>query len=188
MFASRLKTVADLAALGEDSRFELIDGVIVEKAAPLFKHASTQAEITSWVLPHFRRSPPGGGSGWWIGTEAHIELAPSRVVCPDVAGWRKDIHPTLPNDWPLRVVPEWVCEVLSDSNRAHDLATKLRLYAEAKIGHYWILDPDARTLTIYRWTDRGYLVALAATVEQVVRPEPFEALEVKVATLFGQDD
>jgi Uma2 family endonuclease len=185
MTAARiLNTVADL---DPDSRDELIDGVIVEKAAPLTTHGQAQAEVTTWALSHFRRGPPGGGAGWWIATEVHVQMTPGRVVCPDVVGWRKDRHPTLPDDWPQRVMPDWICEVLSASNATHDLGTKVALYAEARIAHYWVLDPTLRRVLVYRWTERGYLVVVNATGGDTVRAEPFDAIEVKVAGLLGQE-
>jgi Uma2 family endonuclease len=184
------QTFADVLALGDDARVELIDGVIVEKAAPVFEHGRAQWGLAA-SLRHYgdlaHGDPPGGGPGWWFAPEVDIELAPLRVVRPDMAGWRRDRHPTIPaRERPLRVVPEWVCEVLSASNRSHDVVTKVRFYAEARIAHYWMLDPEGRSLTVYRWTDRGYLLALAATADDLVRAEPFDAIEVKVATLLGQ--
>jgi Uma2 family endonuclease len=183
------QTFADVLALGDDAHVELIDGVIVEKAAPVFEHGRAQRGVTL-ALSHYDGppDPPGGGAGWWFAPEVDIELKPLRVVRPDMAGWRRDLHPTIPvRERPLRVVPEWVCEVLSASNRSHDVVTKVRLYAEARVAHYWMLDPEGRSLTVYRWTDRGYLLALAAAADDLVRAEPFEAVEVKVATLLGQD-
>jgi Uma2 family endonuclease len=41
-----------------------------------------------------------------------------------------------------------VVEVLSKDNRSHDLILKRHDYAKAGIPQYWIVDPDARTLTV----------------------------------------
>ena len=59
-------------------------------------------------------------------------------------------------------------------------------------GGWWILrgrghDPDREVLTVRRWTEQGYLVALQATRGQVVRAEPFEAIELRVGLLFGEE-
>jgi Uma2 family endonuclease len=48
-----------------------------------------------------------------------------------------------------------VVEVLSRSNRGHDLVTKRHYYAVAGIPHYWIADPDEQTLTILTRNDDG---------------------------------
>ena len=38
-----------------------------------------------------------------------------------------------------------------------------------------------------RWSDVGYTTVLRAERGEVVRPEPFEAIELVVGTLFGDD-
>jgi Uma2 family endonuclease len=88
---------------------------------------------------------------------------------------------------PVRVVPDWVCEVLS-SNRTNDLVKKKRLYHQHRVAHYWIVDPVAETLLVYRWTADGYLEVLAAARGERARAEPFEALELEVGVLFGDDE
>jgi Uma2 family endonuclease len=76
----------------------------------------------------------------------------------------------------------------SPGDRRRDLVTKVRLCAEAAVPFYWTLDPEARSLTVYRWTDSGYLVALTGAGDEVVRPPPFEAVEVKVADLLADEE
>lgn len=50
-----------------------------------------------------------------------------------------------------------------------------------------IVDPTTETLTVHRLTPDGYLIALRAERGQVVRAEPFDAVELRVGTLFGED-
>jgi hypothetical protein len=52
---------------------------------------------------------------------------------------------------------------------------------------YWIADPREETLTVYRWTPEGYLVALRAARGERVRAEPFEAIALQVEVLFGDE-
>jgi Uma2 family endonuclease len=85
------------------------------------------------------------------------------------------------------VRPDWVCEILS-TNRRNDLIKKKRVNHRHQVPHYWILDPDEATLTVYRWTPDAYLEILIAERGEEVRPEPFDALPLRVGTLFGDDD
>lgn len=63
-------TFADLAALGEDSRAEIIDGVIVEKASPSTEHGESQLALSGALVRRFQRRPGGRWpGGWWFGTE-----------------------------------------------------------------------------------------------------------------------
>jgi Uma2 family endonuclease len=114
-------------------------------------------------------------------------LLDGRGYRPDIAGWRRDRVPAPMKDRPVTLRPDWVCEVVSESNRTVDTVTKLRRYHQAGVPHYWILDQVDRTLTVHRHTLDGYLVALRASADEHVRAEPFEAIELQVAVLLGGD-
>jgi Uma2 family endonuclease len=86
------------------------------------------------------------------------------------------------------VRPDWVCEVLSESNAHDDLVKKMRGYHRAEVPHYWVVDPVAETLTVYRRTADGFLSALAAERSERARAEPFGEIELAVGVLFGDDD
>lgn len=55
------------------------------------------------------------------------------------------------------------------------------------MGHYWILDSVEETRSVFRWTDAGYLLVLAAAANEVVHAEPFHAIELAVGELFGRE-
>jgi Uma2 family endonuclease len=182
------KTIADWLALPENARFELIDGELIEKAAPTFEHGAAQSLIAATLAAAFHRSSggPGGPGGWWIVTEVDI-LLDGRGYRPDVSGWRRDRVPTAPKERPVAVRPDWICEIVSESNRSVDTVTKLRRYHQAGVPHYWIIDQVDRTLTVHRHLREGYLVALRAAEHEIVRAEPFEAVELPVRVLLGDD-
>jgi Uma2 family endonuclease len=56
-----------------------------------------------------------------------------------------------------------------------------------RIGHYWLVDPRDSTLTGMRWSADGYITRIRAERGEVVRAEPFAAVEIAVGTLFGDD-
>lgn len=113
---------------------------------------------------------------------------PSQVYRPDVAGWRKQTLPTLPRSVPITVRPDWVCEILSASNAHNDLVRKMRIYQRSEVAHYWLLDPEAETLTVQRWTPEGYLLVQSATGRELLRPEPFGEVELSVRGLIEGDE
>ena len=182
-------TLADLLALDEDRRFhEIIGGELVPKASPSGEHGGAQAALTGSLFGPFNRR--GGGpfpGGWWFETEVEIELETHEVYRPDVAGWRRDRVPERPSGYPVRIRPDWVCEILSPSNARDDQVTKFDGYQRGGVGHYWIVDPVLETLRVHRWTSEGYLVVSNAQRGQRVRAEPFEAIELQVGVLFGDD-
>lgn len=65
---------------------------------------------------------------------------------------------------------------------------KKRLYHRHRVAHYWIVDPIAETLLVYRWSPEGYLEIVAAGRGEHVRAEPFTALDLAVGVLFGDDE
>lgn len=188
--ASRsLATAESLIALG-DAPFEVLAGELVRKADPSAEHGDAQAGLVATLRPPFHRHPggPGGPGGWWILTEVEVELFPHEIVRPDVVGWRRDRVPERPTGRPVRARPDWICEVLSSSNARTDLVDKLDLYARAGVPHYWIVDPETKTLTVHRLLSAGYLIAVRVGREACVRAEPFEEIELHVGTLFGDED
>lgn len=189
-FARRRASVDDFRAIPEAERFhELIGGEIVRKATPSGEHGAAQAGIVGNVQPRFQRKPGGGNGpgGWWLATEVEILLETGDIVRPDIVGWRRERCPERPTGIPVKLRPDWICEVVSPSNAKHDTIDKLRLYHQVAIPYYWIADPRDATLTVLRWSSDGYVTRLRAGHDEVVRAEPFESIEVAVATLFGED-
>ena len=180
-------TLAEFLAIPEAQRFhEMIAGEIVEKAAPSAEHATAQLEVGSRLMGPFGRNPPSGGpGGWWLMTEVEIQLG-SDICRPDLAGWRRDVVPERPRGKLVTQVPQWICEVLSE-NKRNDVVRKKHIYHQHHVDHYWLLDPDEGTLAVYRWHADGYLEVLVAERGQTVRAEPFDAIEIPVAGLFGDE-
>lgn len=186
----RLATVENLLAIPEDERFhEVIDGELVRKAMPSLRHGTAQAELAAEIAGAYGLRPRGRGPGGWIfATEVEIRFEPHQVYRPDVAGWRRERLPQLPEESPITLRPDWVCEILSPSNKQNDLFKKLRTYQRSQVPHYWILDPEAEGLAIYRWTAEGYLLVLTAEGRERIRGEPFDAVEFSVHGLLADDD
>ncbi len=183
-------TLAELLACPEHERYELVAGELVPKEAGSARHGAAQGAVFEQLGPFRRGSggPPERPGGWWFAVEALVELAPDEVRRPDVAGWRRDHLEALPSEAPVRVVPDWICEVLSPSNASNDTVEKMALYHRAQVRHYWLLDPRDGTLAVYRWHGDGYLHVLAARRGTRARAEPFDALELAIDALFGDEE
>jgi Uma2 family endonuclease len=128
----------------------------------------------------------GGPGGWWVLNEPGIELAAIDVdeIAPDVAGWRRERLPTLP-DGPIPLAPDWACEILSPSTRAHDQRIKRPLYAKAGVRRLWFIDVDARTLIASRLEGGRWLELGVWGGEDVARIEPFDDLELHLVDLWA---
>jgi Uma2 family endonuclease len=182
-------TLTEFWAIPESQRFhEFVGGELIEKAAPSGEHGDAQAGVVSAVRPAFQRRLGGGGpGGWWIATEVEVLLDKSDVVRPDVVGWRRQSSPERPTGTPVRQRPDWICEIVSPSDAKDDTVEKLKLYHRAATTHHWIVDLRDATVTVMRWSADGYVTLQRAERGEIIRAEPFEAIEIAVGTLFGDD-
>jgi len=149
------------------------------------EHGSAQFALSGILFSPFGSSRGGGPGGWWLMTEVEVESTQAEVFRHDLVGWRRERSPTRPRGRPVSLRPDWVCEILSESNASNDTVRKLRALHRAGVPHYWLLDPERLTLTVLRWTSDGYLEALGATADETVRAEPFEAVALDLATIFS---
>lgn len=181
-------TFAELRARPDADRLEIVGGLIVEKAAPSPGHSLAEIKLGVAVDP-FNRKPGGRGpGGWWIFTEIHVAYGGGELFCHDAAGWRRDRLPTRPAAWPVTERPDWVCEIVSPRHERADQVDKPRVLHAAQVPHYWLIDPEEQLLLVHRWSPAGYVVVLRAAATEVVRAEPFDAIEIPVGMLFGLDD
>lgn len=185
--ARQLLTARDLIALG-DVAAEIVAGVLVYKAEPSAEHGDAQLALGTHLRQYFHRgSGRGGPGGWWILSEVDVELSAHEVYRPDLSGWRRERVPERPMGRPVKVRPDFVCEVLSPSNAATDQVDKFRVYAANCVPFYWISDPERRLLTVYRLQGEGYAVALQAKAGETVHAPPFDSVALRVGLLFGED-
>jgi Uma2 family endonuclease len=181
-------TFEDLLACEDPGRREIIAGEIVERAMPSPRHSRTESKLAVAVDPFNRKPGRRGPGGWWIFTEIHVGYPRGDIYCHDTAGWRRDRVSVQPTEWPVRIRPDWVCEVVSPKHERHDFVDKPRVLHAAEVPHYWILDPEERILLVHRWSPDGYTVVQRAAATETVRAEPFEAIELRVGVLFGDDE
>jgi Uma2 family endonuclease len=183
--AARAQSDGDL-----DERLEVHAGQLVPKEAARYEHSDAQRAVAVIVGgPFHRRGGGGGPGGWWIATEAEVAYSPRWTFLHDLAGWKRERLPAKPTGRPVREPPDWVCEILS-TNRKHDTVTKFDVLGAAGVRHYWLLDVDARELVVHRLEPAGWVrVATFVANESGLRAriEPFEAVEMEVAVLFGDD-
>ena len=185
--AKKLATVEDLLSIPEEKRVELMDGEIIYHGQPLQRHGASQGNLGAILNPFARRDGGSGGpGGWWIVVEAGVRYGIHTACRHDLAGWRRGRLPELLDEEYVSVTPDWVCEILSPSNRKHDLVRKKAILHRAKTPHYWIVDPEEKTVSVLRWHEDGYLSVSDAGVGDKARLEPFEAIEIDVSALFGE--
>ncbi len=175
---------AELDALPEHVKGEIIDGELFVQPRPRFRHARASAFLGRHVGGAFDFDEDGPG-GWWTLVEPGIELPRAPEVSPDVGGWRRERMPVPPaHGEPITLAPDWVCEVLSPSNQRWDLLKKFPFYAREGVPWLWVIDPRQRTLEVRELRDGAWSVRSTHGDEERVRLPPFEAIEIPLARMW----
>jgi Uma2 family endonuclease len=150
MRAAQPATLYDrLLELPEGLTGEILNGQIHTQPRPAGPHARAESVLQIEIGGPFDRGK-GGPGGWWILVEPEIHFLRDREVCvPDLAGWRRERMPRIPDDQRFEIVPDWVCEILSPSTESRDRSLKMPIYARHGVAHAWLVDPLAKTLEAF---------------------------------------
>lgn len=185
--AAKRVTVAEfLPLIANEEPFELIEGEVVRRAAPQPVHGGVLQKVGALLDGFSRRGGTRGPGGWWLMSEVDTLYAKTEeVLRHDYQGYQRELHPVRPSGFPCPHTPQWACEILSPSNARIDWIKKQHTLHVHGVPHYWIIDPQTELLTVLRHHAEGYLVALTAGRGDVVRAEPFDAVEIEIDDLFG---
>lgn len=179
----RRATYDDLVAVPGFLVAEIVGGELVTSPRPRGTHAKAESAVARALGTPFEDGL-GGPGGWWILVEPELHLLEGEVLVPDVAGWRVERMPEIPEGHAFDVVPDWLCEVVSPSTAARDRAEKLPIYAAAGVRHAWLVDPDARTLEVLRLDAGGWRIVAVHHGDVAVAVEPFEAVAIDLARVW----
>ncbi|MBS0244063.1 MAG: Uma2 family endonuclease [Proteobacteria bacterium] len=182
----RAATYADIEALPANMVGEIIFGVLHTHPRPAPRHAKAQYSIQLELGVPFERGR-GGPGGWVFLPEPELHLA-DEVIVPDIAGWRRDTLPRLPDTAFIATAPDWVCEILSPSTVRVDRTDKLAVYASHHVSHAWYVDPIARTLEVMALTAGQWLLVAALKDNETVTAPPFEAHTFSLGSLWAVDE
>src|SRR4051812_21268321 len=149
---------------------EIIEGELYVQPRPRSRHAHVLGGIVSKLKGPYDFGQ-GGPGGRWILPEPGVEVPGSPEFSPDVAGWRRERLPQLPNDEPLRIVPDWICEIHSPTTRGYDVLKKRPFYARIGVAWLWYVDLEARTITVDRLKDGAWSEVAVHGEDERVRIE-----------------
>ncbi|WP_437659879.1 Uma2 family endonuclease [Sorangium sp. So ce1182] len=188
----RRATYADLEAVPPHKVAELVRGTLHVFPRPAPKHARASSGLGAELTGPFDHGK-GGPGGWWILDEPELHFpdpdAPGEIdaLVPDLAGWRRERMPELPETAYFALAPDWVCEVLSPSTASFDRDEKMPVYAREGVRHAWLVDPIARTREVYvLGQDRRWGLAVVHRDAAHVRVEPFDAIELDLSVLWAK--
>ena len=168
----------------DGKRHELIDGEHYETASPNLKHQRVSGNLY-WLLRGYLEAHPIGRVYY---APVDIVLSHFDVVVPDllyVSNARTAEILTAKN---VTGSPEIVIEIGSPSTRRRDETIKLQLYERTGVVEYWVVDPHADTVRVYRRDGDRFLshVELAPDADAVLVTSLLPGLELRLADIFKE--
>jgi Uma2 family endonuclease len=179
--APKLLTFEEFESLSLPGRYELVNGRVEELVPPKPLHGWTHLRFSS-AMDHYLEEHE---SSCYRAVEVDIPTIPFFGRRPDFIYYSPDEAEGLDLD-ANRVLgpPTLAVEILSEDDEDRDLVVKRREYAQARIAHYWILDPARRTVLTLALAGCTYEVASEFGYEDVLTSDLFPGLEIPLRRLF----
>ena len=175
-------TYEDLLRVPPNKVAEIVNGRLHTHPRPGPRHAGASSRLGVHLGGPFDLGS-GGPGGWWILDEPELHLGP-HVLVPDLAGWRRERMPVLPDTAWFETAPDWVCEILSSSTARLDRAEKMPIYLEAGVSHAWLVDPEIHVLEAYEARQAHWIQIGVYKNDDPISVTPFDAIEFGLDTLW----
>jgi Uma2 family endonuclease len=175
-------TYEDLLLLPEDGlRHEIIDGEHYVNASPVTKHQRISYNLIAEFAFYLKEHPVGA----LFHAPFDVVFSRNDVVEPDlifISNERREILTTKN----IQGSPDLLIEILSDSNRKYDEVTKRALYEQTGVEEYWIVDPVADSVRVFRRNAvaRYELAAEFCDRDKLTSPL-FPTLEISLDRIFA---
>lgn len=163
----------------ENSRVELIDGEMIVSPEPSIRHERIVARLAHQLLDAVRIS---GGEAF-LG-HAAVRFSNGTVVVPDLI-WIAESRRGILSKQYVEGAPDLVIEVLSPSNRKHDLEVKRRLYERECVREFWIVDPEGDDLALLDLHQTGYRKRRIESID-TVRSAALPEFTIDLGRLFRE--
>jgi Uma2 family endonuclease len=179
MITSLKYTHADLLLMPDDGkRREIIDGELYVTPSPVNYHQKILFNLTMAFGKFLENHPLG-----------ELRFAPLDVILSEHDVLEPDLllvmneHENFLQDW-VRGAPDLVIEILSPTTEARDRGLKLKAYARYGVGEYWIVDPVAQVVEVYRLTAEGFHLAATGAKGKAVETPLLPGFSLAVGSIF----
>ena len=171
---------------------EVLNGITLRSPRPALPHSRVASHLGSILMHRFdgrSGGPPSRPGGFFLMFEPELRLGPDTLV-PDLAGWRRERWPLIPRSEAAaaRIAPDWVCEILSGSTAKSDRLRKVPLYHRHGVPHLWLVNPLLQTVEVFRHSEPGYIFLATYCDSDLLRAEPFEALDLDLSEIWPEPE
>lgn len=146
----------------DGAKWEFINGELIMHSPDRVQHLAVRGRLER-LLSSFVDARQLGA----VLAEKGLCVFPRNDFMPDVVFFGKEKAATLQPRQLRLPIPDFVCEVLSDSTATRDRGTKFQDYEAHGVGEYWLVDPEAETVEQYVLTDGTYLLELKSGSGQI---------------------
>ncbi|MCA9776779.1 MAG: Uma2 family endonuclease [Candidatus Eremiobacteraeota bacterium] len=173
-------TWSDYRSWDDENRWEIIDGQPYAMTVPRVSHQAVCGELFALLHAHFK-----GRSCRPFISPIDVRLTEYDAVQPDllVVCDESQITPTH-----IEGPPTLVVEVLSPSTQRHDRVRKLRLYAAAGVGEYWLIQPYPALAEVLSLENGSYLISGTYTEKDTLTSPSFPELALPLQEIFPLSD
>ena len=178
-------TYSDLVALPDDQlRHELIDGEHFVSPSP----ATTHQQVSKRLFVALNVFVERHRLGEVLYAPFDIKLSAWTVLVPDLVYFTAARFADVVNEKHATAAPDLVVEILSPGTRRRDKGRKRAVYDREGVREYWMMDPEARSITVLRRPrpDAGLTdVTVLALAEGGILESPlFPDLQIPLREVF----
>ena len=173
-------TYEDYKHTSDNERYELIDGeLIIMAPSPREAHQRIEMNL-GWYLHGFVREH---NLGRVYSAPFDVVLSNTVVVQPDLLFVSKE-RLYIINDDNIRGAPDLIVEILSPSTAGRDRTIKRTLYARHGIKEYWMVDTDAKNISVLFLSEQGYEITGIYGEGQTLTSPTLEGFTLNLAEIF----
>ena len=176
-------TYEDLLKVQHPLVAEIIAGRLVIRPRPRPRHAMASSALGDELVFPFQKGR-GGPGGWVILDEPELHIG-EHVLVPDLAGWRRERLPELPETAWFETLPDWIYEVVSPTTARYDRFEKRDIYSKSGVSHLWFVDPDSRTVETFERQEKKWLLLATYADDDEIAAPPFEEVPFRLGVLWS---
>jgi Uma2 family endonuclease len=176
-------TYEDYELFPEDGRrHELVGGEHYVSPAPSLRHQAIVVNLVFAFKAFLQQHPLGRV----FVAPTDLILSASDVVQPDLLFVSRERSGIL-GEKNVQGAPDLLVEIVSETNRKLDEITKRKLYEHHGVQEYWVVDPAAETVKVYRREDTGFgrAALLSAEAGDVLATPLLPGLAIPLSAVFA---